>query len=76
LILGGHTVWINGKDIEAQKLVNGNTIREIEVDSAHVYSLCTEKYAPVQMNGMMVMTWQREYWENLNKNERYKVWLQ
>jgi len=62
-ITGGHPILVDGKDIEAQKLVNGNTIKEVELDKlVDVYSLMTKDYIPVKTNGAMVFTWQHQYW--------------
>jgi len=74
-ITGGHPILVDGKDVEAQKLVNGNTIREVELDQAvDVYSLMTKDYIPVKTNGAMVFTWEHKYWLD-NETDKHVHWL-
>lgn len=61
----GHPIKINGEEIPADKIVGAKMIKK---SRREVYTICTEKRIPILINGIEVMTWSREDWNEYIKN--------
>jgi hypothetical protein len=60
----GHPLFIDGKEIECQNLINDKTIYKVTLDKPiRAYSLCTPERTFVYMNNLPVCTWSDEGWK-------------
>jgi hypothetical protein len=59
-IIDGHPVLINNQEILPIKLINGSTIRYVELEATPIYTLVTEHRIFAKVNNMNVCTWSAE----------------
>jgi hypothetical protein len=59
-IIDGHPILVDSKEILPIKLINGTTIKYVDLESAPIYTLVTEKRTFVLINNVPVCTWSCE----------------
>jgi hypothetical protein len=70
LIRPGHPIWMKDKEVDCDKLINGDTIKMIETEKKHfIYTLVTEKRLFVNMEDIYVCTWRKIKWEEYSKQQ-------
>jgi hypothetical protein len=79
LIRKSHPILYKGREIEpltlAKKLGKTHLIKEIKLNElVEVYSLCTHKRTFINMNDLMVATWEQNDWENRACNKVVRHW--
>ena len=63
MITHGHSVVIDGKEVDCADLVNGTTIRTVRLDyMVSVYSLCTHDRTTCLVSGVEVVCWKLSDW--------------
>lgn len=68
LMTSGHPLIVDGKEVEAGKLVNGSTIVEVELDeNVNVYSICANERTGIMVEGVPALTWEPIEWEATQK---------
>jgi hypothetical protein len=56
-IIDGHPIFVNSKEVLPINLINGTTIKYVDMESAPVYTLVTENRTFVLVNGLPICTW-------------------
>jgi len=70
-IRAGHPVLVAGKEVDCEKLVDGQRVEEVELEKpARIYTLCTESRTFVDMQGVLVGTWSQAAFDNFVANDR------
>ena len=65
-ITPGHALYINGQEIKAKYVEGG---KRIKVKPQKVYSIVTDIWTPIRINGLDVFAWSKYKWmKNTNKN--------
>lgn len=64
-----HPVYINGEEIIAKLLVNGETITKVTIpDDKNMYTILTSERKPININGLYAMTWKdTEFYDYASK---------
>ena len=65
-ITAGHMMYVDNKEIKAKYVQGG---KRIKVKSQKVYSIVTDRWTPIKINGLDVFAWSEYKWsKNTNKN--------
>jgi hypothetical protein len=67
-ITGGHPIVIDGKEIESQNIPQGSNVN---ISPCLVYTFCTKKREPLMINGLAVLSWSLEEWNE--KSKEYNI---
>lgn len=63
-ITEGHALLIDDREVECQTMINGDTINEVKLDNrVEVYALCCREKTGIITEGVSVMTWRSDEWE-------------
>lgn len=68
LITEGHPIIHQNRSYLPEDLLNGNTIKHINVKPGFVYTLCTEKKSWVMTNNVPTETYSKKSWKNFCSN--------
>lgn len=79
LIRKSHPILYKGREVDPLKLAKSldktDLIKEIKIDElSDVYSLCTKERAFINMQGLLVATWEQDDWENRACKKVVRVW--
>jgi hypothetical protein len=74
-ITAGHPIIINDEEIECQKLVNGTTIEEVELDEkVNVYTICATERTAIMIEGLPILTFEEKEW--IETSIKYEIpWI-
>jgi len=74
LITPTHPVFVDRHEVLAQDLVNGDTIRFVNLPQTPVYTICTKDRMFVRMQNTWVCTWSQKEWEETRGKKGSPVW--
>jgi hypothetical protein len=62
-ITKGHPLILNNREVLCGTLINNRTIKEIKMESTHVYAICASKRIGIMTEGIPILTWEKTEFE-------------
>jgi hypothetical protein len=70
LVTGGHCIELDGKIVKVRDIPSA---KKIPVVPQPIYSICISKKSPILINGLNVLAWKKEQWDQ-NVIDNFVIW--